>query len=75
MLLPKNMFTDLIMHIELEGTDTESDLFSLKVMYVQSRMLLSVVLSILGIIHVFSCINICRGSRKLFEPEATRLRV
>ena len=22
------------------------------------------------IIHVFSCINICRGSRKLFEPEA-----
>ena len=20
--------------------------------------------------HVFSCINICRGSRKLFEPEA-----
>ena len=27
-----------------------------------------------GIIHVFSCINICCGSRKLFEPEATRTK-
>ena len=23
----------------------------------------------IGIIHVFSCINICRGSRTLFESE------
>ena len=29
----------------------------------------------IGIIYVFSCINICRGSRKLFEPEAARPRV
>ena len=28
-----------------------------------------------GIIPVFSCINICHGSRKLFEPEAARSRV
>ena len=30
---------------------------------------------IIGIIDVFSCINICRGSRKLFEPESARSRV
>ena len=30
----------------------------------------------IGIIHFFfSCINICRGSKKLFEPEAARPRV
>ena len=27
---------------------------------------------IIVIIHVFSCINICRGSKKLFEPEAAK---
>ena len=27
----------------------------------------------IGIIHVFSCIYNCRGSRKLFEPKAARL--
>ena len=30
---------------------------------------------IIGIIHVFSCINIRRVSRKLFEPEAARFKL
>ena len=29
----------------------------------------------IGITHVFSCINICRDTRKLFEHEAARLSV
>ena len=29
----------------------------------------------IGIIHVFSCVNICRARRKLFEPEAARPNV
>ena len=30
-------------------------------------------LTVIGIIHVSSCINICHGSKKLFEPEAAKL--
>ena len=37
--------------------------------------IVSKVVKAIGIIRFFSCINICQGLRKLFEPEAARSRV
>ena len=61
-------------HEQLKFHAHEKMFHNLKVWFVLFIVFL-LATCIIVIAHVFSCINICRGPRKLFEREAIRLSV